>query len=273
LVRHCSNPNDGNLGPNDKILVDALRKIDNGKLKLAEPKTNYQKACAGTLFGPNSVAFTSIVAAGSFGTVFGTLPSLGCGPHRPQNFAHMVASKWIKINDLYYCMNIVRSLMLIGKLGHHKNIAWVLTFFTFQIGAQKYIVLIQEMGKKSCADLLKEHKDVRRECGTTTIGNVELLCLQKMIWDLAKGLAFLHSEQLVHRDVKPSNAVQKHGPDGINQELGGLYEWVDLDDLGHAKDCFVGNGTLVYRAPEVENSNYGCKMDVYSLGVFAFEVS
>lgn len=91
-----------------------------------------------------------------------------------------------------------------------------------------------------------------------------------IIISIAKSVAFLHSQKIVHHDLKPHNIL--FSPDRVI-----------LIDFGDAKlDCLeelsveegVGLGTLAYTAPELLSRNtisynpYAA--DVYSFGVVAF---
>ena len=87
---------------------------------------------------------------------------------------------------------------------------------------------------------------------------------------LLQGLEYLHSKKIIHRDLKPENILFKHANDSM--DLG-------IVDLGFAtyesdyKKLFVRCGTPGYVAPEVLNDlPYGCKADIFSLGVILFMI-
>ncbi|MFN0245419.1 MAG: serine/threonine-protein kinase PknK [Kofleriaceae bacterium] len=99
---------------------------------------------------------------------------------------------------------------------------------------------------------------------------VDFARLRDVVVQLAEGIAYLHARGVIHRDVKPSNAIV----------VGGV---VKLLDFGlalerHRQDDDVAResrivGTAAYLAPEyLERLVVSPQMDVYALGVLAFEL-
>ncbi|GMH08458.1 hypothetical protein Nepgr_010298 [Nepenthes gracilis] len=86
--------------------------------------------------------------------------------------------------------------------------------------------------------------------------------------DLSRGLSYLHSKKIVHRDVKTENMLLDH------------HRTVRIADFGVArveaqnpKDMTGETGTLGYMAPEVlEGKPYSRKCDVYSFGICLWEI-
>lgn len=102
------------------------------------------------------------------------------------------------------------------------------------------------------------------------VPTVEFGRVRAVLAQLAEGLAFLHARGVIHRDVKPSNALVC---DGV----------VKLLDFGLALEHRRAEqelsretrvvGTAAYLAPEyVEKLAVSPAMDVYALGVVAFEL-
>ncbi|KAF2313541.1 hypothetical protein GH714_011563 [Hevea brasiliensis] len=86
--------------------------------------------------------------------------------------------------------------------------------------------------------------------------------------DLARGLSYLHSKNIVHRDVKTENLILDK-----NQAL-------KITDFGVARvealnpnEMTGYTGSLGYMAPEVfDNKPYNRKCDVYSFGICLWEM-
>ncbi|CAA7402235.1 unnamed protein product [Spirodela intermedia] len=86
--------------------------------------------------------------------------------------------------------------------------------------------------------------------------------------DLARGLSYLHSKKVVHRDVKTENMLMDKA------------RTVKIADFGVARleaqnpnDMTGETGTLGYMAPEVLNGHpYNRKCDVYSFGICLWEI-
>lgn len=85
--------------------------------------------------------------------------------------------------------------------------------------------------------------------------------------DLARGLSYLHSEKIVHRDVKTENMLLN-----VSRTLKIADFGVARVEAQNPKDMTGSTGTLGYMAPEVlEGKPYNRKCDVYSFGICLWE--
>ena len=90
---------------------------------------------------------------------------------------------------------------------------------------------------------------------------------------IAKGIAFLHQNNIVHRDIKPGNILLKSCKGYAVVKLGdfGLSKILDPDDNTSAMSSNVG--TLAFKAPEFWNRGpdgrvrYHRNVDVYAAGL------
>ncbi|XP_038717264.1 serine/threonine-protein kinase STY13-like [Tripterygium wilfordii] len=86
--------------------------------------------------------------------------------------------------------------------------------------------------------------------------------------DLARGLSYLHSKKIVHRDVKTENILLDKQRNVKMADFG-----VARLEASNPHDMTGETGTLGYMAPEVLNGNpYNRKCDVYSFGICLWEI-
>lgn len=90
---------------------------------------------------------------------------------------------------------------------------------------------------------------------------------KRLIWNLVSALYYLHSNRILHRDLKPQNVL-------LNEDL-----VAKLCDFGLARNMTMGThvltsikGTPLYMAPELlEEKPYDHMADLWSLGCIAYE--
>ncbi|HEU0032414.1 MAG TPA: protein kinase [Kofleriaceae bacterium] len=99
---------------------------------------------------------------------------------------------------------------------------------------------------------------------------VEFARVRAVLCQLAEGLAFLHACGVIHRDVKPGNAIVVDGTVKLLDFGLAIERRRQAEDL--ARESRVV-GTAAYLAPEyLEKLNVSPAMDVYALGVLAYEL-
>lgn len=97
-------------------------------------------------------------------------------------------------------------------------------------------------------------------------------------YDIANALQFLHSQEVLHRDVKSGNAFLSTQLDVAIAHI--EIPRLKLGDMGFARpidefdvNMTQGVGTMRYMAPEVISSgDYGVKADAFSLGILMHEL-
>ena len=90
---------------------------------------------------------------------------------------------------------------------------------------------------------------------------------------IAKGVAFLHQKNIVHRDIKPGNILLKSSNGYAVVKLGdfGLSKILDPDEMTSAMSSNVG--TVTFKAPEFwdrkpnDRVKYHRNVDVYAAGL------
>ncbi|TMX05792.1 hypothetical protein EJD97_023980 [Solanum chilense] len=86
--------------------------------------------------------------------------------------------------------------------------------------------------------------------------------------DLSRGLSYLHSEKIVHRDVKAENMLLDTDRTLKIADFG-----VARVEAQNPQDMTGETGTLGYMAPEVlDGKPYNRKCDVYSFGICLWEI-
>jgi tRNA A-37 threonylcarbamoyl transferase component Bud32 len=90
----------------------------------------------------------------------------------------------------------------------------------------------------------------------------------KILLEIARGILYLHSLNIIHRDIKPDNLLICEKDDSVN---------IKIIDFGLSKikpNSLKTNiivGTLCYTAPEVlKKMTYNNKVDIWSFGVIAY---
>ncbi|XP_075352197.1 interferon-induced, double-stranded RNA-activated protein kinase isoform X2 [Mycteria americana] len=89
--------------------------------------------------------------------------------------------------------------------------------------------------------------------------------VQNKFLQILKGVEYIHSKGLIHRDLKPQNIFISH-EDKIKIGDFGLVTSVECETLTEDR------GTRIYMAPEQFGSKYGKEVDIYALGLIWFEM-
>lgn len=88
----------------------------------------------------------------------------------------------------------------------------------------------------------------------------------KILWNIASGLAFLHSRGYIHSDVKPQNVFGKKVLRSIVWKLGDF----GLLKIRGSVSVIDVKGTLGYIAPEVFRGEIHRSSDIFSLGCLLY---
>uniref|UniRef100_A0A0N5BWI7 Protein kinase domain-containing protein n=1 Tax=Strongyloides papillosus TaxID=174720 RepID=A0A0N5BWI7_STREA len=128
----------------------------------------------------------------------------------------------------------------------HPNICNLIEAFSTK---STYLLVFELASKGDLFDAIKK------------LGHLSEPTVSSITFQLTCALAYLHSNNIVHRDVKPENIL-------LNSDL-----TVKLTDFGLA--CYVPKktylsricGTMSYVSPEVIMGKYGIECDIWSLGV------
>ena len=123
-----------------------------------------------------------------------------------------------------------------------------------------------------CSDNLRNILDVKQQVFQRSNGlmnELEYYISCKILIELLQSVQYLHDQDIIHRDLKPTNILfDEKGKNGI---------FFKICDFGLAKlhdgnTHTRGMGTPRYIAPEVSDSHYDTKSDVYSLSVIGHQI-
>lgn len=160
--------------------------------------------------------------------------------------------------DLVDAKRVLREIKLLRHLGAHENVVEVLDLMTSPPDVEDFDTLYIVTSLFEC--------DLER-----IISSPQALTdqhAQYFLYQLLRGLKFIHSANVLHRDLKPGNILVNSNCDLAICDFG-LSRGVDPTDKLPMTDYVV---TRWYRAPELlcETDAYGPSVDVWSAGcIFA----
>mmetsp|Transcript_6467 Transcript_6467/g.15992 ORF Transcript_6467/g.15992 Transcript_6467/m.15992 type:complete len:1564 (-) Transcript_6467:79-4770(-) len=155
--------------------------------------------------------------------------------------------------------------------------------------SQRYILYIQMQfcSQKTLADFLSNEK-IRKGPSESSIGNVDIPYALSLFLQTCQGVQHVHSQGLIHRDLKPNNifiddtGAVKVGDFGLSREssdssVNGIEGEVSVmaeSTLDYNADITAGVGTRSYASPEQikGGTDYDSSTDIYSLGIILFEL-
>ncbi|CAG0898553.1 unnamed protein product [Cyprideis torosa] len=156
---------------------------------------------------------------------------------------------------------------------HHHNVVMLEEFWM----ERSCLVIIMELCEVSLDRWLLEH-ELREERD-----------VRKLLLDTSAGLAHIHENNLIHRDLKPNNILVNGSGDSLTAKIGDLGLAVETRNRSFSSSHTAFTGNKLYRAPEncdnkdessyssVSNfferkGKYTNKIDVYSLGLIWSEI-
>lgn len=199
------------------------------------------------------------IGSGSFGDVYAT---------KEKGTNEIYAAKEMKsqIKKEIEQVNLLREVNLLSQMDHPSIIKFI-GFSAINFKKKPNPVIITELMKNgSLADVITlEIKGQAPE-------NWDLTRKLINLYGIASGMAFLHSQNVVHRDLKPGNVLED---DNYYPKISdfGYSKVIHSDASASYQSETSEKGTVIYNAPETFNTNnYSKSSDVYSFAILAFEV-
>jgi len=153
--------------------------------------------------------------------------------------------------------------------------------------SQRYILYIQMQfcSQKTLADFLSNEEARKGPSGSRIVG-VDIPFALNLFLQTCQGVKHVHSQGLIHRDLKPNNVfiddtgAVKVGDFGLSREssdssgAGTAPILAGSANYGYNGEITTGVGTRSYASPEQMKggSDYDSSTDIYSLGVILFEL-
>jgi serine/threonine protein kinase len=229
-----------------------------------------------------STRYTNLRAIGS-GAYGKVVSADDCGDGiSPQQQKKRVAIK--KIADAFVhttdAKRILRELKLLRHLGGHENVSWILDVMVgptsgIPTGAIRDVYIVTDLMECDLAKVI-ESPQALSDAHT-----------KFFVYQLLRGLRFLHSSGILHRDLKPQNLFVNSNCELVIGDFGLARALSDPEgNSGGAGGCVggaAGNGcgelttyvvTRWYRAPEllVSAKEYDQGVDIWAAGLILAEL-
>jgi len=189
------------------------------------------------------------IGNGSYGSVYKVY-------HKYEKNLYAIKKVHITNELLKDNFDIFREIQLFSKL-NHKNIVRYYSSWLDDYNNKPTLYIQMELCESTFRDYLNSIRDNEG--------------IEKRIFyftQIVEGIKYLHDNNIIHRDVKPSNILF-------------IDDTVKICDFGLARhvnsklNIINGSseiGTSFYRAPEIDTHVYNNKIDVYSLGIILIEL-
>lgn len=204
---------------------------------------------------PDGYTFKRHLGSGAYGTV--------CACIEDKTGEEVAVKKISKVFDRkIITKRTLREIKLLRHFQGHENITCILDIF--KLGGDDFneVYLVQELMEADMHQIIRSHQKLTNAH------------FQYFIYQILRGLKYIHSAQVLHRDLKPGNLLVNADCELKICDFGlarGLAEPRNNgDDNGALMTEYVA--TRWYRAPEIMLSfqNYNQAIDVWSVGcIFA----
>jgi len=189
---------------------------------------------------------------------------LGCGAYG-KVWKGTMSGTPVAIKEMYNATrteSIENEILVLGEI-HNPYCLRLLGVYKDDKNQDRYYLITEFVDQGDLSQVIKENKGHK----------IPELTKLKILRDVARGITFLHENQIIHRDIKADNClVRSISPDACQFALVGDFGISKLMRQFESQQQTVGIGTPVYMAPECFTSSYTCAIDVYSFGVVMNEL-
>ncbi|KAF5092655.1 hypothetical protein D0Z03_002759 [Geotrichum reessii] len=157
------------------------------------------------------------------------------------------------------------------RIDRPSHIAEILDDWVEDDGLDQQLTIVMPFYEIDLGMLLAQHR------GQDGINTLPIERANRILYELADALKYLHSHGVIHRDIKPANLMfTSASPDGQLKVIDFDIAWLAPDNYGcepiDRKITDVGSGT--YRAPELlfGIENYSMRLDMWPVGCVACQL-
>ncbi|KAF9356532.1 Protein kinase [Mortierella sp. NVP85] len=200
----------------------------------------------------------SVVSSGDPSTLYSKIKKVGQGASGSVYVAkHLTTNTKVAIKQMDLSLQprkeLVVNEILVMKESTNPNIVNYLD--SFLVKSQELWVVMEYMEGGALTDVIDNNK--------LTESQIAAIC-----FETCKGLQHLHSQNIIHRDIKSDNVLMD--PQG-RVKITDFGFCAKLTDQKNKRATMVG--TPYWMAPEVvKQKEYGAKVDIWSLGIMAIEM-
>ncbi|KAH7383683.1 kinase-like domain-containing protein, partial [Cadophora sp. MPI-SDFR-AT-0126] len=204
------------------------------------------------------VPFTTVKQLGH-----GSLGSVDAVRHSDDLDGVILARKVIRLPNMARkrLLPLIQQEVSVLRELRHKHIIQVISTYETTSAPRQFGILLSPAGDEDLSHYLE------RVC-EDDFPDEDLQRLEKWQYCLASAVAYIHSRNVRHKDIKPSNAICKGG-DIFLTDFGSAHQF--SAGLTSSTEGYAAGITKMYSAPEVISlDRRGRPADIYSLGcVFA----
>jgi serine/threonine protein kinase len=175
-----------------------------------------------------------------------------------------VAIKIAQVDAQFESIRLKKEVEMVKHLPAHPNIAYYEDCYTFASFDGEYdFGILQYYEHGNLSNLLKQ-------------GKLSLAQKQSVLLQILSGLDFLHSQGIIHRDMKPQNIlIVRRGDSEYVPKITdfGISKQLDVNSSSVFGNSIAGVGTILYASPEqLGERTIRKNTDLWSFGMIAFQM-